>query len=71
MINKLVRRLKKIGIDIELRANYPWIYLYKVNGIIVTEKFNANHGFTAFYLTASAFSWSDRHKVFTKIREML
>ena len=43
-------RLKKIGIDIDLVGNFPWIFLDKVNGKTVTEKFEGNHGFTiAFY----------------------
>ena len=33
-INIFVERLKKIGIQIELVGNVPWIYLNKVNGII-------------------------------------
>jgi len=49
-IKIFVERLKKIGIDVELVGNYPWIYLSKINGKSVTEKFHANHGFTvAFY----------------------
>jgi len=49
-IKSLVKRLKKIGIEIELFANYPWIYLDKVNGIKVTEKFEGNHGFTVAFI---------------------
>lgn len=45
-ITSFVERLKKIGIEVELFSNYPWIYLGKVNGVRVTEKFRANHGFT-------------------------
>lgn len=26
------KRMKKMGIDIELIDNYPWIYIDKVNG---------------------------------------
>lgn len=44
-----INRLKKIGIEITLYGNYPWIYLGKVNGNVVTEKFGANHGFTLGY----------------------
>lgn len=39
-------RLLKIGIEIEMWSNYPWIYLSKVNGKPVEEVFRANHGFT-------------------------
>lgn len=45
-IEKFVERLKKIGIKVELTLNYPWIYLDKVNGKQVTEKFFSNYFFT-------------------------
>lgn len=69
-----VRRLKKIGIEIELIGNYPWIYLDKVNGVKITEKFEGNHGFTAFWLPVNRdkpITFSDKNKVFAKIREII
>ena len=45
-----INRLKKLGIVIELFGNYPWIYLGKINGKNVTEKFEAEHGFTIAFL---------------------
>ena len=46
-IEIFVDRLKKIGIEIELVGNIPWIYLNKVNGNRVKpEDYNANHGYT-------------------------
>ena len=49
-IDTFVERLKKIGIEVELASNVPWIYLTKVNGNKIKEKFYAEHGFTvAFY----------------------
>jgi len=45
-IKSFVERLKKIGIDVTLIGNYPWIYLDTINGVRVTEKFRGNHGFT-------------------------
>jgi hypothetical protein len=39
-------RLKRIGVDIEMIGNFPWIYLHKVNGRTVTELYLADHGFT-------------------------
>ena len=68
------RRLKKIGIDIECFANVPWIYLDKVNGKKVDETFMANHGFTAFWYPLNygdKITFSDRRKVFAKIRQMV
>ncbi len=70
MINTFVERLVKLGITIELIGNYPWIYLYKVNGNKVTEKFMANHGFTAFILKRDgSYSITDRSTVFNTIRK--
>ena len=43
----LKNRLGKIGIEIELIGNIPWIYLRSVNGNVVRkEDWNANHGYT-------------------------
>jgi hypothetical protein len=45
-LSTLRQRMQRIGIEIELSGNYPWIYLDKVNGIrIKSEDFTANHGF--------------------------
>jgi len=48
VINRLVPRLLKIGINVELFGNYPWIYLDKVNGNKIKREdyFRGNHGFT-------------------------
>jgi len=48
-INSFVNRLKKIGIEIKLFGNYPWVYLDSVNGVKITTKFEAEHGFTVFW----------------------
>ena len=45
-IKIFVERLKKIGIEIELHGNYPWIYLHSVNGNIVKEKLHSEYAFT-------------------------
>jgi hypothetical protein len=50
VLNALVERLQKIGIEIELAGNYPWVYLNKINGNRVTETFEANHGFTVAFI---------------------
>ena len=49
-INVCVERLKKIGIDVKLSGNYPWVYITEICGKRVTEKFNGNHGFTIIFL---------------------
>ena len=45
-ITIFLARLKKIGIEVKLGGNYPWIYIDYINGKRVTEIFQANHGFT-------------------------
>jgi len=51
--NKLkvfIERLKKLGIEVKLSGNFPWIYINEINGVRVTERFEANHGFTVMFL---------------------
>lgn len=46
-IQIFINRMKKIGIDLELSGNVPWIYLDKVNGNrIQREDYSSNHGYT-------------------------
>jgi hypothetical protein len=45
-----VERLNKIGIKLELVSNYPWVYLYKVNGNLIKEKHYSDSGFTIGFL---------------------
>ena len=72
VIERFVCRLDRIGIDVQLSANAPWVYLDSVNGIEVTELFKAEHGFTAFWLPVNVgqdIVFSDRRVVFAKVRE--
>lgn len=48
-----INRLKKIGIELVLFGNFPWIYLGEVNGNVVTEKFRSEHGFTLGYYSST------------------
>lgn len=59
-----IKRLNKVGIRIEILANYPWIYLDTVNGNKVKEKFDSEHAFTMAYLPVKV----DRPFVFTDIK---
>jgi hypothetical protein len=68
----LRNRLLKIGITIEMISNYPWIYLVKVNGNVVKEKYLANHGFTIGFNPAKVgdvFSYTDIKEIFKIIRK--
>lgn len=49
-ITVFVERLKKIGIEVKLSGNFPWVYIDEICGKRVTEKFEANHGFTVIFL---------------------
>ena len=82
VIDTFYSRLKKIGIEIELGGNFPWIYLDKINNVRVTETFQARHGFTAFFQTQEPFDsrkidfttktkFSDRKDVFKLIRKYI
>lgn len=50
ILDVFVKRMKKLNIDVELAGNYPWIYIDKINGKKVKEKFEGNHGFTIAFL---------------------
>lgn len=43
-------RLAKLNINVELVGNYPWVYIHRINGVLITERFIANHGFTIAFL---------------------
>lgn len=49
-IKVFVERLKKIGIEVKLSGNFPWVYITEICGKRVTEKFAGNHGFTLIFL---------------------
>jgi hypothetical protein len=54
-LDKLVTRLAKLNISVELGLNYPWVYLDKVNNKRVTELYSGNPGFTICYLNGKEF----------------
>ena len=68
-----VERLKKIGIKVKLSGNFPWIYLDEINGVRVTERFEANHGFTVMFLPSRNDSppseFTDITEIFKLIRK--
>ena len=71
-LDTLKNRLDKIGIDVEFVANYPWIYLDKVNGQQVKERYQAEHGFTIAFLPVrrdKPFHFTDLSVIFKLIRK--
>jgi len=68
----LKKRLNKIGIDVEFVANFPWIYLYKINGQLVKERYEAEHGFTVAFLPVrqdKPFHFTELNVIFKLIRK--
>lgn len=64
--------MQKIGIDVNLISNYPWIYIHTINGKIVTEKFHAKHGFTIAFLPVMQndnLKFTDIDEIFKLIRK--
>lgn len=45
-LEKFVERMKRVGVEVDLVGNYPWVYLEKVNGKVIEEQFFSNHCFT-------------------------
>lgn len=70
-----IERLKKIGIEVKLSGNYPWVYLDEICGKRVTETFQANHGFTVMFLPSRNDSpvseFTDIKEIFNLIRQYL
>jgi hypothetical protein len=68
-LETFIHRLKRIGIEIELVGNYPWIYLDRVNGIKVKEKLHSEHGFTLAFLNKDdSYKLTDTKKILEVIR---
>jgi len=49
-LKRFIDRCEKIGIKLECSSNFPWIYLDKINGQEVDEKFHSEYGFTIAFL---------------------
>ena len=73
-LDVFVNRMKKLGINIELVGNYPWIYIDKINGKKVTETFCGNHGFTIAFLPIrqnQKMTFTDINEIFILIRRYI
>jgi len=65
-ITTFINRMKKVGIEVELMGNFPWIYIDKINGKKVKETFLANHGFTLTFYPAK----ENKILIITDIKEV-
>jgi len=68
-MEKFIKRLKRVHIEVKLFGNYPWIYLDEINGKKVTEKFESDHGFTVAFLTKEGVKFTDITEIFNLIRK--
>ena len=74
-VNKLdilINRMSKIGIELKLSMNYPWIYLDYVNGTRVTERFMSKHGFTIAFMPIrlnQELQFTDLKEIFNLIKK--
>jgi hypothetical protein len=70
LTTRFTERLQALGISVQLGGNYPWLYIDYINGVRVTEKLHAEHGFCAFTMSEKVGTrWSDRREVFKLIRK--
>lgn len=72
ILEVFIKRMKSLNIDIELVYNYPWIYINKINGKKVIEKFQGNHGFTIAFLPIKKeqkIEFTDIDKIFNLVRK--
>lgn len=71
-LENFIKRLKRLNIIVELSMNFPWIYLMKVNGKIVTEKYQSKNNFTLGFLPIKKddqFKFTDLIEIFKIIRK--
>ncbi len=71
-ITVFIGRLQKIGVEVKLSGNYPWIYIELINGKSVTETFQANHGFTVAFTPikqGQEIQFTDITEIFKLIRK--
>lgn len=71
-ITVFVERLQKIGVNLKLGCNYPWVYIDYINDERVTEKFQANHGFTLCFMPIrkdEEIKFTDTTEIFNLIRK--
>ena len=70
----LIKRLSKLGIDIEIVFNCPFTYITKINNKYVTEIYMADHGYNICWMPLKMYGeecFTDISKIFKLIRSYL
>ena len=73
-LDRFYNRLKSIGIEVNLTLNYPFMYLYTINGKAVKEKYSSEHGFLIGFAPVrdcSEFHFLDTTELFKTIRKYI
>lgn len=71
-IKNFVERLRKIGIEIKLSSNYPWVYIDEINGVPVKDKYQSDYGFTVAFMPVrrdGKLKFSDISEIFKLLRK--
>ena len=72
-LNLFMQRMKRIGINLHLVGNIPWIYLESVNGHRIKEEdyYYGNHGFTIGWYPklGGKFTFTELSEIFKIIRK--
>lgn len=72
ILEVFIKRMDRLGINVELVGNYPWVYIDKINGKVVKEKFQGNHGFTIAFLPIrkeQKMEFTDTGEIFRLVRK--
>lgn len=71
-LDKLIKRLNKLNIILMLYSNYPWLYIYTINGKEVTETFDSEHDFVLGIRQSNyKVKLSNRKEIFKLIRKYI
>lgn len=68
-LDNLIRRLKKINIEVDIIRNIPWFYVRYINGKKVSEKLESDYGFVIGYLDKGDFDFAYAKEAFDLIRK--
>jgi hypothetical protein len=72
-LEKLHKRLEKLNIKFACWTNYPWVYIYRINEHVVSEKYGSEHGFVIGYLNphVQKFEFNNTSELFRLIRNYI
>ncbi len=66
-----MKRMKSINIKLECSINYPWVYIDKINGKRVKEKYFSEHKYTIALETSDKFFKDHLGETFSLIRKYI